>query len=144
MLKHIIPMARASASATATASATNIFILNAGTIQLNTRKYMHKNVNLYKSPEWLYCNVLVHNTCYKRIYAEELTHRQAYDIKMAKCNALPSLLCGDGIVYQRDAWFAFKLEFMLNDYLGPDTTFNNTDGNKVFFEIYLNEINNNK
>lgn len=119
-------------------------IINAGTVQLNNKEYMNKNVNIYKSPEWLYCNVLIHNTCYKRIYAEELREGQAHSLKMYKYNTLPSLLYDDGIVYQRDAWFAFKLEFILNGYHNQERVENETIINtskKCFYEINMNKIN---
>ena len=89
------------------------FIINAGTVQLNNKTYVNKNIIIYKSLLWLYCNIKIHNVLYKRIYPEELVNDAPYSISMDKFNGMPSLLCNNAIIYQRDAWFPFSIEFIL-------------------------------
>jgi hypothetical protein len=111
------------------------FIINAGTFQLNNKIYMNKNINIYKSPVWLYCNVKIHNVLYKRIYPEELVNEMPYSIEMDKCNDMPSLLFNNAIIYQRDAWFAFSVEFILTE---PLSSLENT-----FYDYNIKDIKNN-
>jgi len=100
------------------------FIINAGAVKVNNSNYSIKNVNIYKSSLWLYCNVKIHNILYKRIYPEELINEVPYCITMDKYNDMSSLLCNNAIIYQRDALFDYKLEFILDQpYLIPENTF---------------------
>jgi len=108
------------------------FIINAGAFQLSNSKYVIKNVNIYKSPLWLYCNVKIHNVLYKRIYPEELFSGIPYCIIMDKYNDMCSLLCNNAIIYQRDAWFDFKLEFIMTD--------TDTNLEKTFYEYIIKDI----
>ena len=110
------------------------FIINAGTVKLNNSKYAIKNVNIYKSSLWLYCNVKIHNVLYKRIYPEELFSGIPYCIIMDKYNDMCSLLCNNAIIYQRDAWFDYKLEFIMTD--------TDTNLEKNFYEYIIKEIKN--
>jgi hypothetical protein len=114
------------------------FIINAGTVQLNNNTYVNKNVNIYKSPNWLYCNVNIQNVPCKRIYPNELTDGIPYCITMDEFNDIPSLLCNNGIIYQRSTWFAFKLEFILTD--------THKSSENTFYECIIKDIdyNNNK
>jgi len=111
------------------------FIVNAGTVQLNNKKYINKNINIYKSSEWLYCNVNINNVICKRIYPDELTGDIPYCIIMDKFNNKPSLLCNNAIIYQQDAWFGFKLEFIITEA--------NTEANTeaTFYECVIKDIN---
>ena len=110
------------------------FIINAGALQLSNSKYVIKNVNIYKSPLWLYCNVKIHNVLYKRIYPEELLGGIPYYIIMDKYNDKPSLVCNNSIIYQRDAWFDFKLEFVMAE------PYTNAENN--FYEYVIKDIKN--
>ena len=111
------------------------FIINAGTVKLNNNKYVVQNVNIYKSPLWLYCNVNINNVVCKRIYPEELFGVIPYYISMDKFNNKPSLLCNNAIIYQRDSWFDFKLEFIMDE---SYTILENT-----FYEYIITDIKNN-
>ena len=109
------------------------FIINAGTVQLNNEKYVNKNINIYKSLSWLYCNIKIHNVMYKRIYPEELVNDLPYSISIDKFNDMPSLLCNNAIIYQRDAWFPFSIEFILAK---PYNSLENR-----FYECIIKDIN---
>jgi hypothetical protein len=110
------------------------FIINAGAVQLNNSKYVIKNIKIYKSPLWLYCNVKIHNILYKRIYPEELFTGIPYCITIDKYNDMSSLLCNNAIIYQRDALFDYKLEFILDD------SYTNTED--IFYEYIIKDIKN--
>ena len=92
----------------------NKLVIRAGTFK-NDSKVGIKNLNIYKSPDWLYCLIIKNNVIYKRINVEQLLPDVPYPIEIKKYFNLPSLLCDNMIIFQQERWFEYYIEFTLSD-----------------------------
>ena len=89
-----------------------------------------KNIRLYKNDRWDHCLVMLYSSVIKCIFMDEIKKERPYYIEMYKSNDMVTLSCDGMIIYQKEGWFTYSLEFIERE----------TDNEMPFYEEVIVDI----